>query len=471
MIGLCGAGMSAVAKLLQQVGYTVTGSDAGFYPPVSNYLTRLGLACAVGHQASNIPPDPDLIIIGKHAKLVPDTNEEVAAAMSKYKDRVCSFPEILAALTADRQRMVVAGSYGKSSMTSLITWCLKEAGIEPGWFIGAIPKGFEHSSDMGGEGPFIFEGDEYPSANWDPRAKFEHYKPHTVLLTSATHDHVNIYPTLEEYHAPFSALLSGLAERDGTLITCTDEKYAASFYDTYDGAKLDYGLKKGQSFTATNIVLGDPAQEIPTQFDLHANGDVIKGMTTTQMGRHAVENICGAAAYLLGQNLVLPAVFVDAVMRFEGLERRLDRKAPGSSLMIYEGFGSSYEKARAAITAIRAHFPKRRLIVMFEPHTFTWRNRAALSLYETVFEDTDTVWMFAPPAHGATSHDQLSLDEILSQANAHYSDVRAFEGKEASKILEDMDAKEDVLLILSSGSFDGALAPLMKTAASQYPKR
>ncbi len=469
MIGLCGAGMSAVARLLQQVGYTVTGSDAGFYPPVSDYITKLGLTCTVGHRAENIPPNPDLIVIGKHAKLVPETNEEVAAAHAQYKDHVCSFPEILANLTADRQRMVVAGSYGKSSMTSLITWCLAEAGTAPGWFIGAIPKGFAHSSDIGEDGPFIFEGDEYPSANWDTRAKFEHYEPHTVLLTSATHDHVNIYPTLEDYHKPFAALLSGLAKRKGTLIACTDETNAAAFYEVYPGPKEAYGLDHQQAFTASNIVLGDPSRNTPTQFDLHIRGDVLKGFTTTQMGRHAIENICGAAAYLLGQNLISVEAFRDAVARFDGLERRLDRKAPNSALMIYEGFGSSYEKARAAISAVRAHFPQRRLVVMFEPHTFTWRNRAALGLYETVFADTETVWLFAPPAHGATSHDQLSLDEIVAGVRAHHPDVRPFIRDESTSILNDLHPEKDVLLILSSGSFDGALAPLLETAAEAYP--
>lgn len=464
LIGLCGAGMSAVARLLHQQGYTVTGSDAGFYPPVSDYITKIGLNCMVGHRAENIPDNVTLIVIGKHAKLVPETNPEVAAAFAHHADKIRSFPEVLADLTADRSRMVVAGSYGKSSMTSLITWALQAAQQDPGWFIGAIPKGFDHSSDLGGDGPFIFEGDEYPSANWDERAKFVHYTPDTLLLTSATHDHVNIYPTLASYHEPFQALLSGLADRGGTLIGCTDEHYAGTFFHAHMGPKVNYGLEPGCNYSAANIVLGDPSAQTPTTFDLVVGIDIHPGFTTTQMGRHSVQNICGAAAYILGQGLATVDEFRRAVASFDGLERRLDRKAPNSSLTLYEGFGSSFEKARAAIEAIRAHYPRRKLKVMFEPHTFTWRNRTALPLYETAFKDTDTVWLFAPPNHGEASHDQLSEGEIADKIRAHHADVRPFTPQTFGDILDDLDGTQDVLLILSSGSFGGTLANLLTQA-------
>ncbi|WP_370338581.1 UDP-N-acetylmuramate--L-alanine ligase [Parvularcula marina] len=469
LIGICGAGMSAVAHLLQEQGWAVSGSDEGAYPPVSTYLEKIGLEPMIGHRAENIPDPVDLIVIGKHAKLIPESNDEVRAALEQHKDKVKSFPEVLADLTATRERMVVAGSYGKSTLTTLITHCLAHAGKAPGWFIGAIPKGFEHSASMGGDGPFIFEGDEYPSANWDDRSKFLHYLPQTVLLSSATHDHVNIYPTLANYHAPFQQLLTGLAERQGQLIACMDEQYAANFLHAYPGPKLSYGLCKGCNYSAANIVLGDPAAGEPTRFELLVGYEVYPGFTTTELGRHAVQNICGAAAYLLGQELLTPDELRAAIADFRGLNRRLDRKAPSSRLVIYEGFGSSYEKARAAIGAIREHYPSRRLTVMFEPHTFTWRNRAALGQYDTAFDDTGTVWLFAPPTHGEGSHDQASLEEIETRVRARHSDVRSFTGDAMGEILADADPQEDVILVLSSGSFGGNLSQFLSDAETHFP--
>lgn len=462
--------MSAVAHLLQEKGYIVSGSDEGAYPPVSTYLDKIGLTPIIGHAADNIPHSPDLIVIGKHAKLVPETNDEVRYALETYQNIVRSFPEVLAGLTTDREKIVVAGSYGKSTLTTLISHCLIHAGKAPGWFIGAIPKGFEHSASLGGKGHFIFEGDEYPSANWDNRAKFLHYAPDTVILTSATHDHVNIYPTLADYHAPFHQLLMEMAERSGQLIACTDERYAANFFHAYPGQKLSYGLESGTNYGAVNIQLGNPAVHQPTQFDLLVGYDVHPNFMTYELGRHTVQNICGAAACLLGQNLLSPDEFRDAVACFQGLNRRLDRKAQDSRLVIYEGFGSSYEKARAAIDAIREHFPSRKLKVLFEPHTFTWRNRAALDQYKTAFNNTDNVWIVSPPEHGEGSHEQASLDDIIAQASLHHDAIHKLsKPSEIMTLLETADPLEDVILILSSGSFGGYLPAFLDKAATEYP--
>ena len=464
MIGVCGAGMSAVAHLLQQAGYAVTGSDEGFYPPVSDYLDRLGVQCRTPYAAANLPDAPDVVVIGKNAKLVPETNEEVRAALDLHPDAVRSFPEVLAELTADRRRIVVAGSYGKSSCTALMTWCLEHAGGAPGWFIGAIPKGLGHSASVGGDGPFVFEGDEYPSANWDDRAKFSHYAPHTVLLTSATHDHVNIYPTLADYHAPFLDLLDGLAGRGGRLVACTDEPQAARLFGGYQGPKVSYGMEARRDCRAVNVVTGDP-----TRFDLVHGAQTHPGFTTTQIGMHAVENAVGVAALLLGEHLLGVDELRDAIATFPGVARRLDRLTDRSRLVLYEGFGSSYEKARAAIDAVRGHFADRRLTVLFEPHTFTWRNRAALPQYRTAFEGAETVWLYAPPTQGAGTHDQVNLDEIAEVASAAHPDVRTFARDEGARIATEADPDRDVILVLSSGSFDGALAEIVAEAERAYP--
>jgi UDP-N-acetylmuramate: L-alanyl-gamma-D-glutamyl-meso-diaminopimelate ligase len=464
LIGLCGAGMSAVAYLLKQEGYAVTGSDEGFYPPVSDYLTRIGVPCATPYAPSNLPDDPALIVVGKNAKLTREGNAEVAAAFERFGGRVRSFPEVLGELTKDRQRVCVVGSYGKSSLTSLIVHCLARAGRDPGWFIGAIPKNLDTSSSLGGDGPFVFEGDEYPSAEWDGRAKFLHYEPNTVVLTSATHDHVNVYPTLLDYHAPFLELLKGLEDRGGTLVACTDEGEAARLFGAHVGPKIAYGLAARRDWRAVNVVLGDP-----TRFDLAGGGQTHPGFTTTQIGRHAVENAVGAAAALIGTGLLTPEEVRDGVASFSGLTRRLDRKTDRSRLVIYEGFGSSYEKARAAIDAMLGHFEGRRLTVLFEPHTFTWRNRTALPQYRTAFGGTAKVWLYSPPTQGAATHEQVTLDEIAEVAREAHPGVRTFARDEAERIVRDAHPDEDVILILSSGSFDGALTEVIEAAERVWP--
>jgi UDP-N-acetylmuramate: L-alanyl-gamma-D-glutamyl-meso-diaminopimelate ligase len=459
-IGVCGAGMSAVAHLMQKAGYEVSGSDEGFYPPVSDYVAKIGITTSEGYRAANIPADATRVIIGKNAKLVPETNAEVAVAFAEFKSKIRSFPEVVSEMAANSNNIVVAGSYGKSTVTSLIAFVLKHAGLDPSYLIGALPHGFDHTSDLGTGKYFVMEGDEYPSANWDARSKFEHYRPNTVVLTAACHDHVNVFPTLAEYHAPFQRLMS-LIEKDGLLVACTSELNARSFYNNFSGRKRSYGIETPDA----DWQAYDLAPGAITQFNLAENGKLIGKIETTLLGRHNVENILAAAAVLLGGQIVAYPQFAAAVSAFEGLTRRLDRKVPKSSkIHVYEGFGSSHEKARSAIDAMRLHFPASRLIVLFEPHTFTWRNRNALPQYKTAFNDTDIVFAHRPPVQGAGTHDQASLDEILVEARKHHSDVRAF-----NSVVEVVDVAmpNDVVLILSSGNFDGLMQPVIKGLAAK----
>ncbi len=459
-IGVCGAGMSAVAHLMQKAGYKVSGSDENFYPPVSDYVAKIGIATCEGYRATNIPSDATRIVIGKNAKLVPDSNPEVAEAFANYADKIRSFPEIVSEMAAKTHNIVVAGSYGKSTVTSLVAFVLNHAGLDPGYLIGALPHGFEHTSDLGNSDYFVMEGDEYPSANWDDRSKFEHYRPNTVVLTAACHDHVNVFPTLEDYHAPFKRLMA-LIENGGLLVACTAESNARSFYVNFKGRKRSYGIATSDAdWQAHNLTPG-----VTTSFTLVQNGKTLGVVQTTLLGRHNVENILAAAAVLLGDSIVNFSQFKSAILAFEGLTRRLDRKVPkASTIHVYEGFGSSHEKARSAIDAMRLHFPDSRLIVLFEPHTFTWRNRNALPQYQTAFANTDIVFAHRPPVQGAGTHDQASLDEILAEARLHHNDVRAF-----NSVAEVVDAANpnDVVLILSSGNFDGLMQPVIKGLAAK----
>lgn len=459
-IGVCGAGMSAVAHLMQQAGYDVSGSDEGFYPPVSDYVARLGIATMEGYRAANIPADAARIIIGKNAKLVPESNAEVAEAFAHHSVNIRSFPEIVSEMALHTNNVVVAGSYGKSTVTSLIAWCLVHAGLDPSYLIGALPHGFDHTSNLGAGPHFVMEGDEYPAANWDARSKFEHYRASTVVLTAACHDHVNVFPTLADYHAPFMRLLAQI-EPAGLLVACVTEENARAFHATFSGRKRSYGIDAPHAdWQALDLVPG-----AVTRFALVAQGARLGVLETTLLGRHNVENILAAAALLLGEGIMTFDAFKAAISAFKGLTRRLDRKVPDeSAIHVYEGFGSSHEKARSAIEAMRLHFPERRLIVLFEPHTFTWRNRNALPQYQTAFSGTDVVFAHRPPVQGASTHDQASLDEILAEARRWHGDIRPFNS--VAEIVSEA-APGDVVLILSSGSFDGLMQPVIDALAAK----
>lgn len=460
-IGIAGKGMSAVALLLRESGWKITGSDEGFYPPVSDYLREAGIAFADGYRPENIPADADLIVIGKNAKLVPETNAEVATALSSGT-RVASFPEVIEELAQSSDNIVVAGSYGKSTSTALIAWCLMRADKDPSYVIGEITKGFAAHAHKGGGNTFVLEGDEYPSSNWDSASKFLHYRPRSVLLTSATHDHINVYPTHEAYLEPFRKLL-GILPPEGLLVVNGAEPYAAGLAETYAGKKVFYATP--ESWHAEEVRPG-----APTTFNLMRGPVRITALSTSLLGAHNIENIVGASALLLEKKLLTPAELAAGVKSFEGVKRRMELLSPRSQVPVLEGFGSSYEKVRSAIEATRLHFPGRRLIVVFEPHTFTWRNRAALPQYDQVFAGAERVYIYEPASQGAHTHDQLSQEEIVARVQASGIAAEALhEPAGALRTLRAALAPNDALLLLTSGELGGLIVTLPKLAKELFP--
>jgi UDP-N-acetylmuramate: L-alanyl-gamma-D-glutamyl-meso-diaminopimelate ligase len=468
-IGIAGKGMSAVALLLRQAGVEISGSDEGFYPPVSDYLLAANIPFSNGYKKENIPEDADVIVIGKNAKLVKESNEEVAAAFewqkgSPGKRRVLSFPEVLNQLTANTDNIVVAGSYGKSTCTALLSWCLLHAGKDPSYFIGEITKGLDAHARKGKSNIFVLEGDEYPSSNWDYRSKFLHYNPKNVLLTAATHDHVNVYPTHEDYLSPFRQLLA-LLPADGLLVVNAGEPHALALSTSYAGHTATYGMDPDAEWYPQNITYG-----MPSTFELVHNGSKVVTLTTSLLGAHNIENIVAASAMLLEKDLVTADELANAVVAFEGVKRRMEALSPNSSVAVYEGFGSSYEKARSAVAAMKLHFPHRRLVVIFEPHTFTWRNKVALNQYDDVFAGAGKVFIYEPATQGASTHAQLTQNEIVKQVAAAGFEVEPVEeGPGMLGVITKQIEPTDAVLLLTSGELGGLIKSIPEWAEQNFP--
>jgi UDP-N-acetylmuramate: L-alanyl-gamma-D-glutamyl-meso-diaminopimelate ligase len=464
-IGIAGKGMSATALLLRQMGVQITGSDEGFYPPVSEYLNSANIPFAHGYKKENIPEDVDVIVIGKNAKLQPDINEEVRAAFGSGKI-VRSFADLLHELTINSETILAVGSYGKSTCTALLAWCLKVAKKDPSYFIGEITNGFECHANLGTGSIFVIEGDEYPSSNWDATSKFLHYNAKNVLLTSATHDHINIFPTHAQYLAPFRTLLASLPP-DGILVANGSERYARKLAEEAVCRTVFYALKDDMYWHAERI-----QRNSLTAFDLMQGSRKIIRLSTGLLGDHNIENIVGVGAMLLERKLLSPAELYEGIFSFKGVKRRMELLSLRSTVPVFEGFGSSYEKARSAIAATKSHFPGRRLIVVFEPHTFTWRNRGAIAAYDDVFDGAAKIFIFEPAAQGAAMHAQLTQDEIVARVrNAHYSVEAINDPEESLRRLSEVLKDGDVLLLLTSGGLGDLIKKIPKLVEEKFPKK
>jgi len=455
--GIAGAGMSAVALMMRDAGHEVSGSDAEAFPPLSTYVESLGFPFYRSFAAENLPADLDVLVLGASAKLGGDSNPEVAEARRRGV-KITTFPDLVGEATRERLNTVVAGSFGKSTCTALMAHILKEAGRDAGWMIGAISPSLPATGHWGAAPEVILEGDEYIIAPADHRSKFVLYHPRDVLLTSLVHDHVNVFPTFADYEKPFRELLR-LIPDEGLLVAREHPAIraiageAASKIVWYDTAPCAGWYSEG-------VVYGET-----TRFTLAAPGGRRIPLATTLLGEHNIENIVGVAAYLLERGLVTEAALQAAVASFAGIRRRLDRLTARSAVPLIEGFGSSYEKARSAIEAMLLHYPTRPLTVVFEPHTFSWRNRDALPWYDTVFQGAARVLVIPPPTHGADSHNQSSFDEILTRTAATGVTTRGVTS--AEEVIGQLSnlTGEEVVLLLSSGPLLGlpdALPPVFE---------
>lgn len=461
-IGIGGVGMSATAILLRDSAVAVTGSDEAVYPPISDVLREERLDCRTPYDARNIPADVDCIVIGKNARLTPQTNAEVAEAFARGV-KIMSFAEALGLLARGRRAVVAAGSFGKTTSVSLLAHCLSQAGLDPSWMIGAAPLSPPRAAHVGKGEFFLLEGDEYPSSNTDDRSKFLHYNPEHLLLTPLAHDHVNVFPTIEDYLAPFTQLV-GMAPHDGAIFASTGGELSERFLSSLARPVTTYGIGKGE-WQVRDIVWGER-----TRFTITRAGVDVVRVETGQLGSHNIENMLGVGAFVISLGIVSADSFAASMSSFRGIKRRLDRKSEKTRIPIFEGFGSSYDKARSAIAAMKQHFGARRLIVVFEPHAFSWRNRATLHWYDDVFDGAAQIFVWQPAEQGAGTHDQVTQAEIVARiAAAGYVVAALSDPMAALARISDALSEDCAVLFLTSGNLGGLIESVPRLAEARFP--
>jgi UDP-N-acetylmuramate: L-alanyl-gamma-D-glutamyl-meso-diaminopimelate ligase len=464
LIGICGKGMSGLALILKQKGYQITGSDEGFYNPIAGLLKKNGIKFTPNYSPLNIPKDADLIVIGKHAKLTPEENEEVKEAF-RSGIKVQSLPETLGELAKKKENTIIAGSFGKSTVASFLAWCLKNSKKDPSYFIGAAPINFKTNAYWGKSSHFIFEGDEYPSSNWDNTSKFLYLHPKNLILISAEHDHINVFPTEKDYIKPYKKLIS-LLPQNGLIIANSEGKNVNKIAKNAKCKIVNYSLHNKSSWHAENIIYGNKIS-----FNLFKGKNKIINLKTSLMGKHNVENIIGVSAFLLEKKLLTPGKLQKSIESFKGISGRIDLKTKKSSVLVYEGFGSSYAKAKSVFSTLKLHFPNKSLITIFEPHTFGWRNIEAKKWYKDIFNTSSKIIMLPPPEHGKETHNQMTFSEIIKEVKKNKKQTfAAHNEKETLNLLKKIVKKDDIIVLVSSGSLLGLTSSIPKLMEKIFPK-
>ena len=461
-VAIAGSGMGSLAGLLRARGVHVTGSDDQLYPPMSTLLETWGIPVHHNFRPEHVlDAEPDLVVIGNAVR--PDNPEARAAIDEGLPYR--SFSDALYELAiAGKHSVVLSGTHGKTTTTSLVAFLLHATGRDPSMLVGG------HALDFGGsfrEGEglhFAVEGDEYDTAFFDKTPKFLHYHPRTLAITSVEFDHADIYRDLDHVKQAFRTLVARMPA-DGAIVAALDYPDVCDVVDAAPCRVVGYGAGErdgAAGWRATGLEAGPEG----THFDVLCDGARVARAYTPMHGRFNVENSLAALAVLdvLG---VPPDEALAALPRFGGVKRRLELRGVAEGVNVLDDFAHHPTAVAASIGAARARFPGRRLIAVFEPRTNTSRRRIFQQRYAEVFDGADRVVVRSVPdrpiysATGAVT-ERLSAPQLADALNARGTPAVALD--EVDAIVERVTGEAqpgDVVLVMSNGDFEGIWEKLL----------
>ena len=461
-LGIGGTGMASVAGLAQQAGFKVTGSDANLYPPMSTMLEELNIEVKTPYSEDNLKSiDPDIVVV---ANALSRGNGELEAVLAKNLNYT-SFPKLLGDLfLKNRSSVVVSGTHGKTTTTSILTWILESLGESPGYMIGGIPKNFTHSFNLGKGAPFIVEGDEYDTAFFDKGPKFLHYHPKYLILNNLEFDHADIFKDLAAIEHLFKKLVNLVPEPKNILANIDDPGVQKILNELGIMEKVTQVSTLGKSTTADIAVTEvsaagntSGAQIWKACISTKTWGNL--SIETNLSGAHNIANISQAIAclerlYLTGK--IERELSVDGIKKaintFDGVSRRLEHINTVNNIDIYEDFAHHPTAVKLVIEGFRKAYPNKRLIVAFDPRNATSRRNIFLERYAKELSAADIVFIGQCTTDKRIPEnermDTTELAKRMTSISSAYDD-----NEDPLKSLASECKPGDSVIFMSSGSF------------------
>jgi len=429
--------MHALAIALQKKGHEVTGSDDEIFEPARGNLVRAGiLPTAEGWFPERITGSVDAVILGMHARC---DNPELLRAQ-QLGINIYSFPEFLYNQTKDKLRIVIAGSHGKTTITSMVMHVLKHNGISFDYMVGSRLAGFDNMVELDSENKIaVFEGDEYLSSCLDTTPKFHLYRPQIALISGIAWDHINVFPTFGKYVEQFSIFIDKMPD-GGSLVWCESDPVLASVVALANESIRKYPYKTHEFVTGesgTSLIRGS------------------ERIAVNIFGSHNMENLSGAKQICMLAG-VSEQGFYDAISGFQGPARRLETLGSNDSTIIFNDFAHSPSKVLATVKAVKEQYPGRRVVALLELHTFSSLTKNFLEHYKGTMDAADEAVVFYNPA--TIEHKKLEMispDEV-KEAFAR-EDLRVITDRnEVEQLLQPGEHWHNTcLLLMSSGNFAG----------------
>ncbi len=435
-IAIGGSVMHQLAIALLKKGYEITGSDDEIFEPARTNLQKVGiLPEQEGWFPDRIGPDLDAIILGMHAK---GDNPELLRA-KELNLPIYSFPEYIFQESKSKKRIVVGGSHGKTTTTSMIMHVLRKAGKEFDYLVGARLEGFEQSVQITNAPLIICEGDEYPASVLERRPKFHFLFPHVAIITGIAWDHINVFPTFEFYLDQFRIFLEKI-EPAGVVIYNSTDPILKKLVEEFPSAsirKIPYGIPEHRIVSGKTLITFDKQET-----ELKVFGD------------HNLMNL--HAALLASREVGIETrTFLRAISDFTGASKRLELLAGNKTTNIYRDFAHAPSKVKATIEAVKQQFPERKLIAVIELHTFSSLNEAFMQEYSGVMDQADEAAVFYSK-HALELKRMPDLSKEKVESGFAKSGLKIFnDKKDLENWLAGQNYEQANLLLMSSGNYDG----------------
>ena len=448
ILGICGTFMGSLAILAKELGHQVSGSDANVYPPMSTQLEAQGIELMEGFSPAHLDPEPDLVIVGNAMSRGNEAVEHVLARGSPYT----SGPQWLHDhVLQGRWVIALAGTHGKTTTTSMVTWILENVGLNPGYLIGGVPKNLDVSARLGSEPFFVVEADEYDSAFFDKRSKFVHYMPRTVVLNNMEFDHADIFDDLAAIQRQFHHLVRTVPS-NGLIIKPRDVD------------AIEETLKMGcwtptQNFDAEEGSgwSGNLLRPDGSEFEVLWQGNVCGTVFWDQTGIHNVNN--GLAAIAAAHHAgVTVADCIDGLSSFGGVKRRMECLGSHAGVTVYDDFAHHPTAIATTLEGLRKQVGEQRIIAIIEPRSNTMRMGVHKErLAEATNQATEVIW-YQPEGM------DWQLDNVLALAVVPSVLEQSIDGI-IKRVVENRQPNDHVV-IMSNGGFGGVHQKLLEALSS-----
>ena len=449
--------MGTLAAMLRARGFDVRGSDQHVYPPMSDFLRQQGITLLEGYRAEHISADLDLVVIGN---AISRGNAELEEVLDR-KIRFCSLPEAIRdQFLWGARSVVISGTHGKTTTTSLTGWLLTHAGADPSVLIGGIAENFAGSYRLGGGREFVIEGDEYDSAFFDKTAKFLKYLPDIAVVNNIEFDHADIYPDLDSIRLAFRRLVN-LVPRRGLLILGADNPDALALREGARCRVETFGLSDGATWQAHDLRVSENA----TAFSLRREGTPVGGFEVPLLGAYNVRNAIAAIAVGVAVGLNVDTL-ADGLRRFRGVRRRMQHRGTAGGVMVYDDFAHHPTAIQETLAGVRSAHPSRRIWAIFEPRSATSCRRIFQEDFARALGHADRVIL--PAVFRSTLPDDQRLSAEAVVADLRTAGVEADYIPQTDDIVRTVAGQSrpgDLVVVMSNGGFDNIHQKLLDALA------